>query len=123
MGLSGRQLTVPILLQELDILPAMARAWEDRLGPLRSRGVQVILDLDAVRFLEMSAEHGIRKADSYAYAVRSKERVVPGPMSAWFTITGSVPCSPIVHIRRSPSKDIGIQRHEQSREASLLRPV
>lgn len=112
-----------MLLQKLDILPAVARSREDGLRPLRSRSVQVILDLDAVRLLEMSAEHGIGETDSYTYVVRSKERVVPAPTSAGFAITGGVPHSPIVHIRRSPSKDIGIQRHEQSRKASLLCPV
>lgn len=112
-----------MLLQKLHILPAVACAWEDGFRPLCSRSMHVILDLDAVRFLEMSAEHGIGKADSYTYVVRSKERVVPAPTLAWFVITGSVPHSPIVHIRRSPSKDIGIQRHEQSRKAILPCPV
>lgn len=96
-----------MLLQELNIFPTMAHAREHSIRPLGGCGVQVILDLNAVRFLEMSAEHRIGEADSHAYVIRSKEWVVPAGMSVWLTIAAiKSPLSPIVHIRWSPSEDI-----------------
>lgn len=71
-----------MFLEELDVVPAVARTGEYHLRPFRSRGVQVIFDFDAVLLLEVRAEHGIREPYRDAYIIRPKEGVIPVSESA-----------------------------------------
>lgn len=69
---------IPVLAQELEIFPAMADRWEDRCSPFCSSSVYILFNLDAVLFLELFAEYGVREADGDTDLVGSKKRVVPG---------------------------------------------
>lgn len=117
-------LTIPMFLEKLHVFPAMTCAREDSLCPLRCCGVHVIFDYNAMNFLELRAEYRIGEANRHAYVVRPEKRVIPALECQYFLeFWERLICIPIVHVGRSPSENVGIQCHEQRREASLLRSV
>ena len=93
-----------MLLQELDIFPAVTRARKYSASPLGGCLMHIVLNLDTVRLPEVLTVHRIRETDRYAYLVGAQEWIVT-----------------IIHIRWTPAEDVCVQSHEQSGESGLLR--
>jgi hypothetical protein len=68
---------VPVLLEEGNVLPAVADGGEDNLRPFRGGVVHVVFDVDAVFRFEMGPEDGVGETDRYADFVGAEEGAVP----------------------------------------------
>lgn len=117
--------------------------WKDCACPLSSGGVQVFLDLNPMlmpvsevasaslefgmsahlRF-ELGAEYGIGEADGDTNVVRPKEGVVSEHYISSFRDDerSNLRYLPIIHITRTPSKNVRIESHYKGRESRFLRP-
>ena len=67
------------------------------------------------------AKDRIRKADGDSDRVRPQERIVPAFVVSALEIRILRYLLPMVHVYRSPTEKICVQRHEQGREAGFLR--
>lgn len=94
---------VKVLLEELDVVPAVAEAGEDGAGPLGGGGPEVFFHLDVVSLLELRAKHRVRKTDGHADLVTPEERIVA-----------------VVHVGRAPAEDVRVERYDEGGEAILL---
>lgn len=70
------QLTIPIILEQLKILPGVTDTREHDPVPLRCRVLQIIIRINTVLFLVLFAEDGVAEPNSHSRGIRDQEGII-----------------------------------------------
>jgi hypothetical protein len=96
---------VPMLLQELHILPPMTESRKDRPRPTPPQ-LHSCPQCSPVPLVEMLLKHRFRKPQLHPYVIRSEEGILP-----------------IIHITRPPARNICIKRYKKNGIPRFLCPL